>query len=130
MPDVPREDEEQAVFVSWLNDREIKHFRVPSETYTKSWSQKRKNKALGVVRGVPDLFVVVSPFQSADGEGYVLALEMKRVKLSTVSPEQEAWQETLNGLGLPNVQAYVAKGAEEAKRIVSHYLRDPRVIAL
>jgi len=30
----------------WLRLNNIAHFRVPNETYTKSWSQKAKNKAL------------------------------------------------------------------------------------
>lgn len=59
--DNPTEDQEQEAFVQWLRLKGYPHFRVPNETYTKSWSQKAKNKKLGVSSGVPDLFVAV-PF--------------------------------------------------------------------
>lgn len=104
--DVPLEDEEQAAFVQWLRLKGYPHFRVPSETYTKSWKQKAKNKALGVVRGVPDLFIVTT--------NGLMAIEMKRIKGSVTSPEQLQWIETLQDAGTP---AFVAKGAEQAIRI-------------
>lgn len=51
----PTEQQEQIVLIQYLNLKGIPHFRVPNETYTKSWNQKRLNKALGVKAGVPDL---------------------------------------------------------------------------
>lgn len=124
MPDyVPLEDEEQADFVSWLQDRDIKHFRVPNETYTKSHAQKAKNKRLGVSPGVQDLFVIIGTSQSKDGEGYVLEIEMKRIVGSKTSPDQLAWHNIFLDLGLPNVQPYICKGAEEAKKVMAHYLK-------
>ena len=30
---------------------------LKAQTFTKSWNQKRKNKDLGVVPGVPDIFL-------------------------------------------------------------------------
>ena len=57
--DNPTEDQEQEAFVQWLRLKGYPHFRVPNETYTRSWSQKAKNKKLGVSSGVPDLAVVV-----------------------------------------------------------------------
>lgn len=123
-PLVPLEDVEQADLVSWLRDRGIKCFRVPNETYTKSHSQKAKNKRLGVSAGVQDLFVIISPAQSKDGEGYLLPMEMKRIRGSSTSQAQKEWFKTFNGLGLLNVQAYICMGADEAKRIIGHYLND------
>lgn len=120
--DSPLEDWEQADFVVWLNDRSIKHFRVPNETFTKSWSQKRKNKALGVQRGVQDIFVLILPSQSRDGEGYLLGIEMKRQKGSTTSKEQKEWEGLFMELGLPNVQPYICKGSQAAQDVVRHYL--------
>lgn len=125
---VPLEDVEQRDYVSWLRDRGIKHFRVPNETYTTSKAQLGKNTALGVVAGVQDLFVVISPSQSKDGEGYLLAVEMKRIKGSSTSAAQKEWFATINGLGLLNVQAYICRGAEEAKTVTSHYLNDATLI--
>ena len=57
--DNPTEEQEQMAFVQWLRLKGYAHFRVPNETYTKSFKQKAKNKALGVSSGVPDLAVVV-----------------------------------------------------------------------
>lgn len=97
------EDEEQKLVVEYCDLKGIPRFRVPNETYTKSWSQKRKNKALGVSSGVPDLFVIIG--------GRLIAIEMKRVKNSATSPAQRAWIEKLNQAG---VEARVCKGHEEA----------------
>ncbi|NCD17620.1 MAG: VRR-NUC domain-containing protein [Actinobacteria bacterium] len=103
MISVPTEDAEQQALVQYMQIRGIPHFRVPSETYTKSWSQKAKNKRLGVVKGVPDLFAIVN--------GKLIAIEMKRVKGSVTSPEQKKWIDLLNTAGTP---ARVCKGATEA----------------
>ena len=108
---VPTEAQEQVAFVHYLRARKIKHFRVPSETYTKSWAQKAKNKALGVVRGVPDLFIL-----TPNG---LIAIEMKRVKGGTTSPEQKEWIAALNDAGQPDI---VAQGAEEAIAIVERHI--------
>lgn len=104
---VPLEDVEQKNFVKWLRDNNLKHFRVPNETYTKSHKQRSKNTALGVVRGVPDIFVIVN--------NRLIAIEMKRLSGSTTSDEQREWIKLLNEAGIP---ARVCKGCEEAKRFV------------
>lgn len=104
---VPTEDQEQRVFVHWLKLRGYPHFRVPNETYTKSFKQKAKNKALGVSAGVPDLFVCVP-----HGEGYELvAVEMKRRKGGVVSAHQKEWLATLEQ---SNIKTAVARGCHEA----------------
>ena len=54
---IPTEAQEQMQFVQWLRLKNIAHFRVPNETFTRSWKQKNMNKALGVSKGVPDLFI-------------------------------------------------------------------------
>lgn len=104
---VPTEDVEQMRLVMHCRSKGYKFFRVPNETFTKSWNQKRKNKELGVVKGVPDLFVVA--------HGKLMAIEMKRVQGSTTSPEQKEWVALLNSVGIP---AKVCKGAEEAIKFI------------
>jgi hypothetical protein len=110
---VPTEDAEQRVFVQWLEHVGLPFFRVPNETYTKSWSQKAKNKALGVKPGVPDLFVFVP------GK-YVIAIEMKRTKGSATSQAQKDWIAVLNTI--PGCQAFIAKGADEAIAVIRQYV--------
>jgi len=109
---IPTEAEEQIMFVQWLRLHKLAHWRVPSETYTKSWRQKRMNTALGVVKGVPDLFVIV--------DNKLVAVEMKRLKRSVTSPEQKVWIERLNKAGVP---AKVCKGCKEAILFIEEYKR-------
>lgn len=118
----PTEDQEQEAFVQWLRLKGYPHFRVPNETYTKSWSQKAKNKKLGVSSGVPDLFVAV-PFppphlviahKDRDDEvrnKTLVAIEMKRKKGGVTSENQKKWIKTLNEAG---VQTVVCKGCNAA----------------
>lgn len=109
---IPTEDVEQRVFVQWLRLHNLPHFRVPNETFTKSWAQKNKNKALGVSAGVPDLFVAIPHVG-------LVGIEMKRTKGSVTSQAQKDWLAVLNDL--PGVEAHIAKGAEEAIKIIEAY---------
>lgn len=107
MNTTPTEDVEQMHLVMYCRSKGYKFFRVPNETFTKSWNQKRKNKELGVVPGVPDLFVIA--------HGRLMAVEMKRIKGSTTSSEQKEWIEALNDVGIP---AKVCKGAGNAIKFI------------
>lgn len=107
---IPSEDQEQMHLVQYCDMKGYPRFRVPNETYTKSWSQKLKNKRLGVSPGVPDLFVVA--------HGRLIAVEMKRTKGSNTSQAQKEWIETLNANGTP---AQVCKGAEEAIKFIESF---------
>ena len=120
--DNPTEDQEQEAFVQWLRLKGYPHFRVPNETYTKSWSQKAKNKKLGVSSGVPDIFIAV-PFphphliiahKDRDDEvrnKILVAIEMKRKKGGVTSENQKKWIKTLNEAG---VQTVVCRGCGAA----------------
>jgi len=108
----PLEEDEQIAFVSWLEAHKLKFTAIPNSTYTKSWSQKRKNTAMGLRSGLPDLLVITP-------RG-LLFVEMKRKQGSVTSPEQKEWIEALNKI--PNVQAEVCKGADEAIKFVSRFL--------
>lgn len=105
---VPTEDQEQQAFVQYMQIKGIPHFRVPSETFTRSWSQKAKNKRLGVVKGVPDLFVI--------NNSKLYAVEMKRTKGSVTSLEQKEWIRRLSEV---NVIAGVCKGCDEAIKFIT-----------
>lgn len=104
---IPSEYDEQVALVQYLNLKGIPHFRVPNETYTKSWNQKRMNKALGVQPGIPDLFVIV--------KNQLLGIEMKRRKGGVVSEPQKKWIAILNGA---NVPTKVCRGYEEAIQFI------------
>lgn len=109
------EDQEQQLLVQYCDLKGYKRFRVPNETFTRSWNQKRKNKMLGVSAGVPDLFVIVN--------GQLCAIEMKRKKNSSTSMVQKEWIEALNESGIP---ARVCKGHEQAIEFIEEIRRAER----
>lgn len=109
---IATEYEEQIAFIQYLSLKGLTYFHIPNSTYTKSFNQKRRNKALGVVPGPPDLFVIIP-------NKIVLGIEMKRVKGSTTSPNQKEFQKILTDAGLPT---YICKGCDAAIDIVEQYL--------
>lgn len=115
---VKSEHAETVDFAEWLFYMQAQgkidlYSKIAHETYTKSWSIKRKNKTEGVKPGVPDFIVVVN--------GWVLFPELKRMKGGVVSPEQKEWI-----LKLQNKQtaAIVAKGASEAIKFIETYMNE------
>ena len=107
---IPTEAAEQMALVRWLRVNGYKFFRVPNETYTKSIRQKSINTALGVVSGVPDLFVI--------SKGQLIGIEMKRLKGGTVTPDQKEWIETLNAAGVPTK---VCRGRDDAIEFIENF---------
>lgn len=73
-------------------------------TYTKSFRQKARNKAMGVKPGLPDYIVVTKK--------NILFIEMKRVKGGVVSKHQKTWIEAIESVG---GDAVVCRGFDEAK---------------
>lgn len=121
----PLERVEQARFVDWLEQQKLLFSATAQSTYTTSWTAKRLNHATGLRKGVPDMLVVIPKDKSKDGGGYCLFIELKRLQGSSVSKEQRVWLDSINALETPYTQAYIAKGAAEAIKIVSHYLKNP-----
>lgn len=119
---VPLEDEEQIEFVQWLELVGLRFTSIPNSTYTKSWSQKSHNTAMGLRRGFPDLVVVIPPHRSKDGLGHLLCPEMKRRQGGTLSAEQKGWISALNALGSANIEARECKGCQKAKEFVLEFL--------
>lgn len=85
---------------------------IANETYTKSWSQKSRNKAMGVRSGIPD-YVIVTP-------NYVLFLELKRVKGGVLSKTQKEWLKALSQG--KRTTSGVARGFDEAKKLIDQSL--------
>lgn len=109
---IPTEAIEQGNLVQYLRMRNMSHFRVPNETYTKSFKQKLANKALGVSPGVPDIFVIVGT--------QLIAIEMKRISGSRTTPQQIEWIKRLNDVG---VTARICKGCDEAIKFINEIER-------
>lgn len=103
------------------NNNEVLYSHTAQETYTSSWNQKRKNKALGVKSGVPDYIIVINK--------KLLFIEMKRPKKilksgkesteNLVKPEQAKWTHRINETG---VKAYICHGFDEAKEVIDQYI--------
>lgn len=101
--EVPSEYQEHITLVNYLKLCGYFYWHTPNETYTKSWNQKRKNTAMGVQSGIPDLFIII--------DGKLYAIELKRSKGGVVSAAQKLWIERLNNAG---IKAVVCKGSSEA----------------
>ena len=87
------EDEEQARMVEWLTGRGWL-FSATANGAGMGPAQWRKMARTGVRRGVPDIVV----FEELGGfRG--MAIEMKRAKGGTVSPEQGRWHAWLRERG-------------------------------
>lgn len=113
----PLEDDECKTFVEYLEilkaQGKISAFtHTANETYTKSWKQKNRNKAMGVRPGIPDYIIVI--------QKRLIFIEMKRKRFSTVTKAQKDWIMLLNGC--EGVRAYICKGFDEARRAVDSYL--------
>jgi hypothetical protein len=78
-----------------------------------SYLQAIKMKRTGYVKGFPDLFIY-----EPRGEYHGLAIEMKKEKGGTASPEQKRWQDDLRNRGYCS---YICKGSEEAIKQIDEY---------
>jgi len=103
----------------WLTLKKIKHAHIPNETFTKSWSQKAKNKNVGVSSGFPDYCIVIG--------NQLIFIEMKKApgkrggnNGSVTSVEQLEWLQALDQCN--GVSAYVCRGFEEAKKVIDGYI--------
>jgi hypothetical protein len=114
---LPTEHEEQVRVIKWCDTckdprasliySHLNGLRAPLGAVIKA-------KAAGGRKGLPDLFLPV-PAQGYHG----LYIEMKRLKLSKVSPEQKQWIDRLDRMGY---RVEVCKGHEAAIATIQSYL--------
>lgn len=106
---VPSEAEEAKALVAYLRLKGYRFTHIANETGSgkgAKW-QGIRNKRMGVSKGFVDYLVIK--------DGKLLAIELKRVKSSHITPEQKQWIEDLNNAGVP---AKVCKGCKEAIEFV------------
>lgn len=106
----PTETEEEITFSNWCDAHGYTHWHVPQETFTKSWQQKAKNKAMGVLPGVSDHWVVLPTPRKPDGS--LVVIELKRQFGNTPTDEQIRFLRTMEKVD--NVTAVCCYGANEA----------------
>lgn len=116
MKPVPTEDQECKVFVEYLEllqgqGLDIIFTHLANETYTKSYKQKNRNKAMGVRGGFPDYVLIIN--------GYFIVIEMKRQKGGRLQETQKEW---INKLMRAEISVYVCFGFDDAKNVVDTYL--------
>ena len=122
---VPYEDEECKAFVQYLEllqaqGKVIKFTHTANETYTNSWKQKNRNKAMGVRSGIPDYIIIVR-VPSTLHPYRVVFVEMKRRKHSATSKEQKEWLSALSEcLGC---HASICKGFDKAKEFIDNIIK-------
>lgn len=112
----PLEADEQLVVIQYLELIGAKFTAIPNSTYTKSWSQKRKNHQQGLRAGFPDIVAIV--------DGTFIVIEMKRRKGGSVSAEQKEWIAALQAAGIPTA---IAKGSDEAIEFINSFRQSTTV---
>jgi len=112
--DSPLEIAEQKTIAEYLRLKGLTFSAITQDTYTKSWSQKMRNKTLGVNPGVPDMIVILP--------NLLLFIEVKRRKASYPTTAQKDWIEKLEEI--PNVKAMISRGSDEAIDFMESYLKN------
>ena len=114
------EDGEQMTLIEWAGLREgalpdIKWLIHIPNGGKRNAREAGRLKAMGVKRGVSDLFLPVPR-----GEYHGLWIEMKKRVGGKVSPEQKEWLSGMKALGY---RTKVCRGWEEAAEEIERYLR-------
>lgn len=112
---------EQRLVVDWCRERKIKVGATAQSTFTNSWKAINQNIALGVVKGVPDLIIVIPPEYRNSGEYKTVFIEMKVEKGGSISKEQKEWIHELNNS--TGVSATICRGHQEAIEYLSKFLQ-------
>lgn len=109
----PTEAQDQIKLVVWLTKMGIR-FSASANGGSRNMLEAAKLKRMGVSPGFPDIEI---PIPSGPYHG--LYIELKREKGGKASPAQVDW---LNYLREKGYWADIARGFDEAKEIVLHYL--------
>lgn len=118
---IPLEEEEQYNFVEWLEIKRLKFTAIPNSTWTPSYNQKRKNHAMGLRAGFPDMIVIIPESRCALNKSLLVVIEMKRKKRSKVSDVQQEWIDELEDIG--DVHTFICYGADEAIKSITSLLK-------
>lgn len=114
------EAEEQRILFQWIEYSKVVHpelkycYHIPNGG-SRNRIEAHNLKLEGVKAGVPDICL---PVPCGDYHG--LYIELKRTKGGILSEAQKEWIDMLNERGY---LAVVAKGANEAIKVISDYLK-------
>lgn len=109
---IPTEHEEAKALAEYLEilqklGKIQLYSHLSQETFVKNWGVKMKQKQEGVRRGVPDYIIITNK--------EVLFIELKRIKGSTISHEQQDW---IIGLKNKKTKAKICEGFDKAKEFI------------
>lgn len=108
---IPTELQEHRNLVAYLRIKQFKFTHVANETGSQGKWQGIQNKRNGVSPGFPDFLIIVN--------NRLIAVELKRIKGSNISPEQREWIESLNACAVPSA---ICKGYDEAVQFIESLL--------
>lgn len=113
---MPTEHDEAVLLTQYLDilaaqGKILLFSHIPHETFTRSWSAKRKNTQEGVRPGVPDYVIITATS--------VIFLELKRIKGGKLSLEQKRW---LNHLPGKQTVTIYAQGFDEARLMLEEVI--------
>lgn len=91
--------------------------KICQETWTRSWSQKTKNKQEGLNKGFPDYAIIVKDNYD---QNILVFIELKKTKGGVVSREQKEWADALNEAGEYH---FFCKGFDEVKKIIDKLIK-------
>ena len=111
------EHQHTVAFATWLRSHGYRFAKLPNETFTKSWNQKRKNTLEWVSAWFPDFLIVLKRWS-------LLFIELKKERWKRwgangsnySDPNQLEWLSSLDSIN--NVKACFASWWEDAVRIV------------
>ena len=118
---------EQEALVQYLELKKIKYSALIQDTpaghhesgsWRPAYNTLRKNKRLGICKGVPDLMCIL---KKKNGYTVLLFIEMKKKKGGVVSKEQKEWGNELNKI--EGVFAIVSNGAGEAINFIDNFIK-------
>ena len=117
---IPTESEEQRALFDWINLNkghypELKLMHHTPNEGKRSVSTGARMKREGLISGVPDIHLPV-----AKGRYHSLYIELKRIKYSKISKEQEEFIKLLN---MYDNFAVICYGWEQAIKIIEWYLK-------
>ena len=75
---------------------------------------------MGVTKGVPDFIILLNSWPKNNSLNFLLFIELKKKKGGVVSLDQKTWIDGINSTR--SAAAYVARGFDEAKRIVDNFI--------
>lgn len=122
-PEHPYEETEAKMFFRWLQMQNLDLVsHIPNETRTPYKGVKRKNRAMGVTKGVPDYIICIPAERAKSGTTELLFVELKRVRAANpyATKIQKQWIAALDSV--EGVHAIVAYGAQEASAFVGQFL--------